>query len=44
MDFGITLKPDMTPARAVALAQQAEAGGFSYGWLFDSHVLSCNRL
>ena len=39
MDFGITLKPDMTPARAVALAQQAEAGGFSYGWLFDSHVL-----
>ena len=39
MDFGITLKPDMTPARGVALAQQAEAGGFSYGWLFDSHVL-----
>lgn len=39
MDFGITLKPDMTPGRAVALAQQAEAGGFSYGWLFDSHVL-----
>jgi probable F420-dependent oxidoreductase len=39
MDFGITLKPDMRPERAVALAQQAETAGFSYGWLFDSHVL-----
>jgi probable F420-dependent oxidoreductase len=39
MDFGFTLKPDMTPGRAVALAQQAEQAGFSYGWLFDSHVL-----
>ncbi|MEO7908642.1 MAG: TIGR03842 family LLM class F420-dependent oxidoreductase [Roseiflexaceae bacterium] len=39
MHFGITLKPDMTPARAVALAQQAEQAGFGYGWLFDSHVL-----
>jgi probable F420-dependent oxidoreductase len=39
MDFGITLKPDMTPERAVALAKQAEAAGFGYGWLFDSHVL-----
>src|SRR5690349_11771743 len=39
MQFGITLKPDMTPDRAVALARQAEEAGFSYGWLFDSHVL-----
>ena len=39
MHFGITLKPDMTPARAVALARQAEQAGFGYGWLFDSHVL-----
>jgi probable F420-dependent oxidoreductase len=39
MDFGITLRPDMTPDRAVALARQAEAAGFAYGWLFDSHVL-----
>src|SRR5215210_4971195 len=39
MHFGITLKPDMTPDRAVALARQAEEAGFSYGWLFDSHVL-----
>jgi probable F420-dependent oxidoreductase len=39
MDFGITLKPDMSPERAVALTRQAEAAGFGYGWLFDSHVL-----
>src|SRR6478672_5019938 len=39
MHFGITLKPDMTPDRAVALARQAEQAGFGYGWLFDSHVL-----
>ena len=39
MHFGITLKPDMTPARAVALARQAEQARFGYGWLFDSHVL-----
>src|SRR4029078_3926186 len=39
MHFGITLKPDMTPNRAVALARQAEQAGFTYGWLFDSHVL-----
>src|SRR5215212_8891082 len=39
MDFGITLRPDMTPDRAVALARQADQAGFAYGWLFDSHVL-----
>ena len=39
MDFGITLKLDMTPTRSVALTRQAEAAGFSYGWVFDSHVL-----
>lgn len=39
MDFGITLKLDMPPERVVALAQQAEAAGFGYGWVFDSHVL-----
>jgi len=39
MEFGITLKPDMTPDRAVALARQAEQAGFGYGWLFASHVL-----
>lgn len=39
LDFAITLKLDMTPARAVALTRQAEEAGFSYGWVFDSHVL-----
>jgi probable F420-dependent oxidoreductase len=39
MDFGITIKPDITIERIVSLAQQAEAGGFSYGWIFDSHVI-----
>jgi len=39
LDFGITLKPDMAPERVVSLTRQAEAAGFAYGWLFDSHVL-----
>ena len=39
MQFGITLKPDISVERIVNLAKQAEAGGFQYGWLFDSHVL-----
>ncbi len=39
MEFAITFKPDMTPDRIVALTKQAEAAGFSYGWIFDSHVL-----
>ena len=39
MDFGFTLKLDMAPTRAVALTRQAEAAGFGYGWVFDSHVL-----
>lgn len=37
--FGITLKPDMSPERIVALTRQAEDAGFAYGWVFDSHVL-----
>ena len=39
MQFGFTLKPDQTLERTLALARQAEAAGFEYGWLFDSHVL-----
>jgi probable F420-dependent oxidoreductase len=39
MKFGITLKPDHAYSRSVGLAKRAEANGFSYGWLFDSHVL-----
>src|SRR5438105_13957613 len=39
MDFGFTLKPEHDLKRTTELARRAEAGGFSYGWLFDSHVL-----
>ena len=39
MQFGITIKPDMTVDRIVALTRQAEEAGFQYGWIFDSHVL-----
>lgn len=39
MDFGFTLKPDHTIERTLDLTRRAEAGGFGYGWLFDSHVL-----
>lgn len=39
MDFAITFKGDISPERTVALAKQAEFGGFKYGWFFDSHVL-----
>lgn len=39
MRFGITIKPDMSVERIVALTRQAEDAGFEYGWIFDSHVL-----
>ena len=39
MDFGITLKPDHRFDRSVDLAKRAEANGFGYNWIFDSHVL-----
>jgi probable F420-dependent oxidoreductase len=42
MRFGFTIKPDMpemNPERIVRLTRQAEAAGFEYGWIFDSHVL-----
>lgn len=39
MDFGFTLKPENDLQRTVALTKRAEANGFRYGWLFDSHVL-----
>ena len=39
MHFGITLKPDISIERIVGLTRQAEAAGFEYGWIFDSHVL-----
>ncbi|MGH2454689.1 MAG: TIGR03842 family LLM class F420-dependent oxidoreductase [Candidatus Limnocylindria bacterium] len=39
MDFGFTLKPESEIERTLELTRRAEASGFSYGWLFDSHVL-----
>jgi probable F420-dependent oxidoreductase len=39
MDFGFTLKPENDLKRTVDLTKRAEANGFAYGWLFDSHVL-----
>ena len=39
MKFGITLKPDISVERIVALTRQAEEAGFEYGWIFDSHVI-----
>ncbi len=39
MQFGFTLKPEHSIERTIALTKQAESAGFTYGWLFDSHVL-----
>ncbi len=39
MQFGFTLKPENDVARTLDLTRRAEAAGFDYGWLFDSHVL-----
>src|SRR5262249_26248312 len=39
LEFAITFKPDMPHGRIVSLTKQAEAAGFSYAWIFDSHVL-----
>ena len=39
MQFGFTLKPDHSLERTIDLTRRAEAAGFEYGWLFDSHVL-----
>jgi probable F420-dependent oxidoreductase len=39
MNFGITLKPDLSIDRMLRLTRLAEDAGFSFGWLFDSHVL-----
>lgn len=39
MDFGITLKPEHRFDHEVELTRRAEANGFAYAWLFDSHVL-----
>src|SRR5262245_43546984 len=38
-EFAITFKCDMPHERMIRLTRQAEQAGFSYGWVFDSHVL-----
>jgi hypothetical protein len=37
MDFGMTLKPDISIDRVINLTRQADSSGFSFGWIFDSH-------
>jgi len=39
LTFGMTLKLDWDPQEAIALTREAEAAGFGYGWVFDSHIL-----
>src|ERR1700749_5148866 len=39
MEFGITIKPDLTVERIVNLTKQAESVGFRHTWIFDSHVI-----
>lgn len=39
MEFGICFKGSIDPRRTVALCQQAEEAGFTYGWFYDSHIL-----
>jgi probable F420-dependent oxidoreductase len=39
MQFGFTLKPEHSFRDTLELARIAEASGFDYAWLFDSHVL-----
>ncbi len=39
MQFGFTIRPGFSIERTIALTRQAEAAGFTHGWLFDSHVL-----
>src|SRR5207253_3759055 len=39
LSFGVCFAPDPPPSRWVDLTKLAEAQGFDYAWLFDSHVL-----
>jgi probable F420-dependent oxidoreductase len=39
LEFAITFKPDMPHERMLSLVRQAEAAGFDYAWVFDSHIL-----
>jgi probable F420-dependent oxidoreductase len=39
LSFGVCFAPDPPVSRWVELTRLAEANGFEYAWLFDSHVL-----
>src|SRR5439155_6821973 len=39
MDFGITIKPDISIERILSLTRQAETCGFAFGWTFYSHFI-----
>ncbi|MEM9204936.1 MAG: TIGR03842 family LLM class F420-dependent oxidoreductase [Pseudomonadota bacterium] len=39
MEFAICFKGFMDPKRARALVRQAENAGFTYCWMYDSHIL-----
>ncbi len=39
MDFGFTLNRNTASSARSTSTRRAEGAGFSYGWLFDSHVL-----
>src|ERR1700694_2364144 len=39
LSCGVCFAPDPPPSRWVDLTKLAEAQGFEYAWLFDSHVL-----
>jgi probable F420-dependent oxidoreductase len=39
VDLGFTLKLEHEIGRTLDLTRRAESAGFTYGWVFDSHVL-----
>ena len=39
MEFGVVLQPNPPASAVIETMKRAEAGGFRYGWTFDSHVL-----
>ncbi|MEM6636220.1 MAG: TIGR03842 family LLM class F420-dependent oxidoreductase [Pseudomonadota bacterium] len=39
MEFAICFKGNVEPSRARYLVRQAEEGGFTYCWFYDSHIL-----
>ena len=38
-EFGITIMSDPPSRKIVELTRMAEQNGFTYGWLWDSHLL-----